>query len=157
MANIEASQIEGDNNWALLLDADGFIAEGTGDNFFIVKNGVVITPEGRNILRGVSRAYIMEELCPQLGLTVVEKNIEAYDVYMADEAFMTGTPFCMLPVTSLNGNSIGDKKIGRIFSRILDQWSKNTGIKIDEQIKGWDSSRTVSENNAPTPYRFKSK
>src|SRR3989338_3437796 len=80
MANIEASQVEGDNNWALLLDPDGFVAEGTGDNFFIVKDGTVITPEGRNILRGVSRAYVIEELCPQLGIPVVEKNIEAYDV-----------------------------------------------------------------------------
>ena len=92
-ANIEASQIEGDNNWALLLDPDGFIAEGTGDNFFIVKDGTVISPEGRNILRGISRAYIMEELCPQLNIPVVQKNIETYDVYTADEAFMTGTPF----------------------------------------------------------------
>jgi branched-chain amino acid aminotransferase len=45
MANIEAGQIEGDNNWALLLDPDGFVAEGTGDNFFIIKDGVVITPK----------------------------------------------------------------------------------------------------------------
>ena len=52
MANIEVSQVEGKNNWALLLDPDGFITEGTGDNFFIVKNGKIITPEGRNILLG---------------------------------------------------------------------------------------------------------
>ncbi|MCK5534317.1 aminotransferase class IV, partial [bacterium] len=52
MANIEVSQYKGNNNWALLLDPDGFIAEGTGDNFFIVKDGIIITPEGRNILRG---------------------------------------------------------------------------------------------------------
>ena len=111
MANIEASQVEGENNWALLLDPDGFVAEGTGNNFFIVKDGVVITPEGRNVLRGISRAYVMQELCPQLGIPVVEKNIEPYDVYTADEAFMTGTPFCILPVVSLNGSEIGDKKI----------------------------------------------
>ena len=74
MANIEAGQIEGDNNWALLIDEDGFIAEGTGDNFFIIKDGVVITPEGRNILRGISREYVIEELCPQLGIPIVEKN-----------------------------------------------------------------------------------
>ena len=60
MANIEVSQVKGDNNWALLLDPDGFITEGTGDNFFIVKNGKIITPEGRNILRGISRDYIFE-------------------------------------------------------------------------------------------------
>jgi branched-chain amino acid aminotransferase len=158
MANIEASQIEGDNNWALLLDPDGFVAEGTGDNFFIIKNGVVITPEGRNILRGISREYVMKELCPQLSIPVIEKNIEAYDVHTADEAFMTGTPFCMLPVTSLNGNSIGDGKVGKFFSRLINQWSTNTNVDIIGQIKKWDSERVQTNNSsAPTPYRFKTK
>ena len=156
MANIEASQIEGDRNWALLLDPDGFIAEGTGDNFFIVKDGVVITPEGRNILRGVSRAYIIEELCPQLNIPVVEKNIEPYDVYMADEAFMTGTPFCMLHVTKLNGSVIGSGKVGDIFNRLLSQWSKNTGVNIKKQIQDWTNNAAVGNISAPTPYQFKS-
>jgi len=158
MANIEASQFEGDNNWALLLDPDGFVAEGTGDNFFIVKDGVVITPEGRNILRGISRDYVIEELCPQLGMPVVERNFEAYDVYTADEAFMTGTPFCMLPVTSLNGNDIGTGKVGEVFSRLLGQWSANTGVDVAAQIKQWDRERAeTTAGDAPTPYRFKSK
>lgn len=158
MANIEASQVEGDNNWALLLDPDGFIAEGTGDNFFIVKDGVVITPEGRNILRGVSRTYIMEELCVDLGIKVVEKNIEPYDVYTADEAFMTGTPFCMLPVTALNGNVIGTGKVGDVFGKLLRLWGQKTGVDIVEQIRIWDSARgSAGDSDAPTPYRFKSK
>jgi branched-chain amino acid aminotransferase len=158
MANIEASQVEGDNNWALLLDPDGFVAEGTGDNFFIIKNGVVITPEGRNILRGISRDYVMQELCTQLGISVVEKNIEPYDVYTADEAFMTGTPFCMLPVTALNGNPIGDGKVGSVFSRILNQWSQNAKVDIKRQIQKWDAERgDTAGASAPTPYRFKSK
>jgi len=156
MANIEASQVEGDNNWALLLDPDGFVAEGTGDNFFIVKDGVVITPEGRNILRGVSRAYVINELCPALGLSVVEKNIEPYDVYTADEAFMTGTPFCMLPVTSLNGNPIGLGAVGGVFHSILSKWSANVGIDIVRQIQDWDSTRSTGiDVDAPTPYKFK--
>ncbi len=158
MANIEASQIEGDNNWALLLDPDGFIAEGTGDNFFIVKDGAVISPEGRNILRGVSRTYIMEELCVELGIKVIEKNIEPYDVYTADEAFMTGTPFCMLPVTALNGNIIGTGKSGEIFGKLLRLWGQKTGVDIVEQIRSWDAVRSVSgASDAPTPYRFKTK
>jgi branched-chain amino acid aminotransferase len=157
MANIEASQFEGENNWALLLDTDGFVSEGTGDNFFIIKDGVVITPEGRNILRGISREYVMKELCLQLGMTVLEKNIEAYDVYTADEAFMTGTPFCMLPVTSINGVPIGAGSIGDGFCRILAQWSLNTGVDISGQITRWDSERaSLGESSAPTPYRFKS-
>ena len=158
MANIEASQVEGDNNWALLLDPDGFVAEGTGDNFFIIKNGAVISPEGRNILRGVSRAYVMQELCPQLGIPVIEKNIDPYDVYMADEAFMTGTPFCMLPVTALNGNPIGAGKVGPVFTTLLDKWSSNLGVDIKGQIQTWDAERGGGPaSHAPTPYRFKTK
>ncbi|MDC3122105.1 aminotransferase class IV, partial [Prochlorococcus sp. AH-716-J21] len=154
MANIEASQFEGDNNWALLLDPDGYIAEGTGDNFFIVKGNKVITPEGRNILRGISRAYVMEELCSELGLEVVEKNIEVYDVYEADEAFMTGTPFCMLPVTSLNGTLIGNGKVGDIFKKIIGQWSSNTGVNIPYQIECWNKDLDT-KSSSPTPYKFK--
>ena len=63
MANIETSLYKGENNWPLMLDTDGFIAEGSGDNFFIVKNNTVISPEGRNMLRGISRDYVMNDLC----------------------------------------------------------------------------------------------
>ena len=113
-ANIEVSQIKGSNNWALMLDTDGFIAEGSGDNFFIVKNKEVISPEGRNMLRGISRDYV-KEICEQLGYNYKEKNIDQYDVYTSDEAFMSGTPFCILPVTSLNRVKIGNGKPGEIF------------------------------------------
>ena len=154
MANIEASQYEGDNNWALLLDTDGFVSEGTGDNFFIIKNGVIYTPEGRNILRGISRQYIIDEVGPQLGLPVVEKNLELYDVYTADEAFMTGTPFCMLPVTSINSIAIGSGKVGPVFSQLLSAWSANVNVDIKSQIQSWSSPNAAK---GPTPYQFKSK
>ena len=117
---------------------------------------MVITPEGRDILRGVSREYVMKELCPELGLTVHERNIDPYDVYTADEAFMTGTPFCMLPVTSLNGLPIGNGVVGPLYTEILQQWSKNTATDIKEQIQIWN--KTDGEvTEGPTPYRFKSK
>jgi len=119
---------------------------------------VVITPEGRDVLRGVSREYVMVDLCLALGIPVIEKNIDPYDVYTADEAFITGTPFCMLPVTSLNGLEIGDGKVGSIFSLIIRQWSANTGVDIIGQIQKWDSERPQSiDGGAPTPYRFSKK
>jgi branched-chain amino acid aminotransferase len=154
MANIEASQVEGENNWALLLDPDGFIAEGTGDNFFIVNKGEILTPEGRNILRGISRAYIFE-LAEELGIPCRECNLEPYDVHTADEAFMTGTPFCMLPVTSLNGSTIGDGKVGSVFTKLLAAWSKNMGVDIKDQIQKWNSVDGLQAGNTPTPYQFK--
>lgn len=156
MANIQVSNIEGDNNWALLLDTDNFVAEGTGDNFFIVKDGKVITPEPRNILRGISRAYVME-LCEKMGIPCVERNLDVYDVVNADEAFMTGTPFCMLPVTSLNGQKIGDGKMGQITSRLLKKWGENVDVDIVGQIKEWNKTSKKNANNAPSPYSFKKK
>ena len=157
MANIEAARFEGNDNWALLLDQDGFIAEGTGDNFFIVKNNKVITPEGRNILRGISRDYVLNTLCEQLEIEAVEKNIEPYDVYTADEAFMTGTPFCMLPVTKLNGVPIGDGRVGNVFRNLLNQWSSNTGVNISDQILSWNNQDKDNNCDSPTPYSFKRK
>ncbi len=156
MANIEVSNYEGKNNWALLLDPDGFIAEGTGDNFFIVKDNVIITPEPRNLLRGISRAYIFE-LAKKLRLSCIEKNIEPYDVITADEAFMTGTPFCILPVSSLNCVQIGNEPMGKITRQLLDTWSSEVGVDIAGQIKKWDSERGEQVVLGPSPYSFKPK
>ena len=153
MANIEASLFEGKNNWALLLDTDGFIAEGSGDNIFFVKDGVVYTPEPRNILVGISRNYIFE-LCEQLNIKCVEKNLETYDAYTADESFMTATPFCLLPVTKFNGLNIGSGKLGEITQKLHDQWSKNVGMDIFKQIRDYSSECKKLNNNQPTPYVF---
>jgi branched-chain amino acid aminotransferase len=155
MANIQVSKYAGKNAWALLLDPDGFIAEGSGDNFFIVKDGKLLTPEPRNVLRGISRKYVMEELCPQLGIEYYEKNLELYDVVTADEAFYTATPFCIMPATKINGLPIGDGKVGRITKKLLDQWSKNVGINIVRQIKKWDSGNKGKRSGGPSPYSFK--
>jgi branched-chain amino acid aminotransferase len=152
-ANIEASLFKGENNWALLLDVNGFISEGTGDNFFIVKDNKVFTPKGKDILRGISRDYVINILCKKLKLQIYEKNFEPYDVYAADEAFMTGTPFCMLPVTSLNGLKIGEGKRGKIFSKLLSCWSENVDLDIELQIKNWDKKNKKNISGI-TPYKF---
>ena len=154
IANIEVSKVKGDNNWALLLDPDGFITEGTGDNFFIIKNGEIITPEGRNILRGISRDYIFE-LASELNIPCREKNIEPYDVYDAEEAFMTGTPFCILPTTSLNGLEIGTGKMGKLTNLLLEKWSKNVNLDIKGQIIEYGKEVSHLNKNSPSPYQFK--
>lgn len=151
MANIEVSKVKGERNWALLLDPDGLVTEGTGDNFFIVKDGKVMTPEGRNILRGVSRDYIFE-LCRELGIECVEASIDLYDVYTADEAFMTGTPFCILPVSSLNNVPLGSVPLGPITQMLIQQWSRNVGVDIVGQIKNFNEDTTRSIG--ASPYRF---
>lgn len=155
MANIEVSKYKGQNAWALLLDPDGFIAEGTGANFLMVKDGCVITPEPRNILRGISRAYVMDELCKQLNIPCYERNIELYDVVTADEAFFTGTPFCMLPVTKINGLPIGSGAMGPLTRKLLNKWCENVGVNIIEQIKGWVASSKSETASSPSPYQFR--
>jgi len=153
MANIEASLFKGENNWALLLDQDGFIAEGSGDNVFFVKDGVVYSPEGRNILRGISRDYVFE-LCAELNIKCIEKNITLYDAYTADESFMTATPFCILPVSSVNSLKLGNKPMGDVTRKLLDKWSKNVGIDIEKQIKNFNNEFEL-DSKVPTPYSFK--
>lgn len=154
MANIEASFYKGENNWAILLDDNGFIAEGSGDNLFFVKNGKVMTPKGHNILRGISRDYIFD-ICKQLDIECLECDITTYDAYTCDESFMTATPFCVLPVSSINYIEI-TKGMGNITRQILDQWSKNVGVDIIEQIKMFNGEHKLS-GDAPTPYNFKRK
>ncbi len=155
MANIEASMFKGKNNWAMLLGTDGFITEGTGDNVFFVKNGVVYTPEPRDILIGISRNYVME-LCEEMGIKCVEKNLEVYDAYTSDECFVTGTPFCLLPVFTWNGLKIGNGKMGEITQKIHDVWSKKVGLNIFQQIRDYSDECKILNKSQPTPYQFKS-
>ncbi len=155
LANIEASKIKGENNWALLLDENGKIAEGTGCNFFIVKDNKVLTPKGVDGLIGISRNYIFE-LCEQLKLKCSEADIEPFHVYDADEAFMTATPFCLLPVKSLNNIIIGDGKFGKISKKLIEKWSKNVGVNIIDQLISYNKKEdNLKKPAAPTPYKFK--
>ena len=155
VANLEVSLVNDPNAWALLLDPDGFVAEGTGANFFIVKDGKLISPEGRNILRGIRRQYIMD-LAGRKGICVEEKNIELYDVIHADEAFFTSTAVSILPCTKINGLTIGDGKMGKMTKLLLDEWSNEVGVDIVRQTK--DFAAECSSLSAGTNiYRFSGK
>ena len=154
MANIEASQFLGDNNWPLLIDTDGFIAEGTGCNFFIAKNNVLYTPQPRNILRGVSRDYVIK-MAERLEIQCIEKNIEPYDVYDSDEAFFTATPFCILPVSQFNSLDIGDTPSGPITNLLLNEWSKDVGLDIVKQIQKYAQEVSQETEAEVTPYKFR--
>ena len=155
MANIETARIKGDNNWPLLIDPDGFITEGTGNNFFMIKSGKIYTSEGRNVLRGTRREYIFT-LAKELGLECYEKNIEPYDVACADEAFVTGTPFCILPVTKFQSKRIGNGKFGTITKRLLKKWSENVNVDIQQQIIDYNNSFQPKILSS-TPYKHVTK
>ena len=155
MANIEASNFKGKNNWAMLTDKDGYLAEGSGCNIFIVKKNKIYTPLGKDCLIGISRNYIFE-LSNQLGLECIEKNIEPYDMYDADEAFVTGTPFCILPVCRLNNLNIGDGKFGSISKKLIDKWSENVNLDIIKQMKDYYYEfNNPIEKQSSSIYQFK--
>ncbi|MBN2296413.1 MAG: aminotransferase class IV [Pirellulales bacterium] len=153
MANIQVALTGDPHAWALLLDPDGFVTEGTGANFFIVVGGELWTPEPRNILRGISRRYAMD-LASGLGITVREKNIESYDVIHAEEAFFTATPFSILPCTRLDGEAIGTGRTGPVTQQLLSVWSDSVGLDIVEQAKRFSARNAQTANNSPNPYRF---
>ena len=155
MSNIETAHYEGRYNMSLLLDPEGFVTESPGANFFIVKDETLYTPEPRNILRGISRAYVME-MCKELGIECFEKNLEVYDVVQADEAFFTNTPFCMMPTTRIQGVPIGTGKIGPIFYRLINKWSENVGMDIVEQTKRFAAEDAARPKKpAPSIYNFR--
>ena len=152
VANLQVSLVDDPNALALLLDPDGFITEGTGANFFIVKDGTLYTPEGRNILRGIKRAYVME-LARRMGVEAVECNIDLYDAYHADEAFFTSTGFCMLPCTKINGLAVGDGKVGPMFTRLINAWSEDVGVDIIAQTKAF-AAEIGDSLSGTTIYRY---
>jgi branched-chain amino acid aminotransferase len=102
---------------ALLLDVDGFVAEGSGENIFIVKNGVIYTPELTSALDGITRKTLIQ-LATDEGLEVREKRITRDEVYVADEAFFTGTAAEVTPIRELDGRSIGSGTRGPITEKL---------------------------------------
>ena len=116
LANMEATDDGYDE--ALLLDASGFASEGAGENLFIVKNGVVYTPDlSAGALNGITRNTIFA-ICSDLGLKIVEKRITRDEIYIADEAFFTGTAAEVTPIRELDRLEIGQGSRGPITEKI---------------------------------------
>jgi branched-chain amino acid aminotransferase len=102
---------------AMLLDDHGFVAEGSGENIFIVRNGALYTPDTSSALEGITRDTIME-LAADIGLTVQEKRISRDEVYLADEAFFTGTAAEVTPIREVDNRSIGDGRRGPVTRQL---------------------------------------
>ena len=118
MAKVEA--IQGGALEAVMLNEQGYVAECTGDNLFILKNGSLITPLiSDGALDGITRAVIIE-LAGSLGIPVIERSLTRYDIFTADECFLTGTAAEVIPVVALDRRTIGDGKPGPLTARFLD-------------------------------------
>jgi branched-chain amino acid aminotransferase len=106
---------------ALMLDVEGFIAEGSGENVFIIKNGIVYTPELSSCLDGITRKTVMQ-LAEEAGYKVIEKRITRDEVYIADEAFFTGTAAEVLPIRELDGRILGSGHRGPVTTLMQSQY-----------------------------------
>jgi branched-chain amino acid aminotransferase len=120
MAKVEA--IQSNALEAVMLNEQGYVAECTGDNLFILKNGALITPLiSDGALDGITRAVLIE-LAAKLGVPFVERSLTRYDIYTADECFLTGTAAEVIPVVSLDRRIIGDGKPGPLTRRFLEAY-----------------------------------
>lgn len=115
LAHQEAAQDGYDE--ALLLDVDGFVAEGSGENVFIVRKGKLYTPDLTSALEGITRDTIVQ-LAKEIGLEVIEKRITRDEVYVADEAFFTGTAAEVTPIRELDNRAIGSGTRGPITEKL---------------------------------------
>ena len=107
--------------WAVLLDTHGNLGEGLGSNIFLVQGRTLLTPREQAVLSGISRETVID-LAREAGLTVVEKDIDLYDAYNADEAFLTSTSLCICAIASINGARIGDGLPGAVTRQLTEAY-----------------------------------
>lgn len=130
------AKIEANNHGSLeavMINQAGYVAEATGDNIFIVKNGKLITPDrASGGLGGITQNTVME-LAVKMGIPVQETMLTRYELYIADECFLTGTAAEVIPVTKIDGRVIGEGKPGPITNKLKEEYHKITktiGVKV---------------------------
>jgi branched-chain amino acid aminotransferase len=130
---------------ALLLDLEGNVAETGAANFLMVAEGTIVSPSLRNTLPGVSRATVIE-LAAKLNIPFETRDFQPFDAINASEAFLASTPYCLMPVTKINGLSIGDGRPGPIYRRLVGAWSQLVGLDIAAQVVDGGKRRTAVES-----------
>jgi branched-chain amino acid aminotransferase len=135
MAKIEATRAGVPE--AIMLNTQGYVAECTGDNVFIVKDGVLITPpSSAGALEGITRGAVIELAKTKLKLLVKEEMLTNYHLYTADECFLTGTAAEVIPVVKIDGRIIGEGKPGKLTIKLIKEFSeltRLTGVPIYEK------------------------
>jgi len=122
LAKIEAKQMGVLE--ALMLNADGYVAECTGDNIFIVRDGELITPPPESgILKGITREFVIK-IASLESIRFEERTLTRFDIYTADECFLTGTAAEIIPITMIDQRIIGDGKVGSITRRLINIFKK---------------------------------
>jgi len=120
---------------ALLLDTEGYVSEGAGENVFIIKNGRIYTPDLASCLDGITRDSVVT-LARDMGIEVIEKRITRDEVYCADEAFFTGTAAEVTPIRELDGRTIGTGSRGPVTEKLQSMFFDVVGGKA-EKYRHW--------------------
>jgi branched-chain amino acid aminotransferase len=118
--------------WALLLDMSGNVTETNSGNFLMVENGVIVSPPADYTLPGISRAMV-RELAEELRIPFMERDISLAQARRADEALLSGTSYCLLPVAKIDEIPLGDGRPGPVYRQLLDAWSRRVGVDIEKQ------------------------
>ncbi len=130
-AELEVKAVDPDA-FALMLDMDGNIAESTGSDFLFVSGGVLRIPQRRTHLTGVSLLTAVE-LAEKMGMKTDEGAFTLFDLYNAEEAMLTASTFCLLPVVRVNGMPIGEGRPGPVVTRLLELWKEFVGFDFVEE------------------------
>lgn len=134
---------------ALILDHEGLLAETSTGNFFVVADNRLLTPHPRTALGGVSQ-MVVHELADQLGIEYATADLRPYDLYNADEAFTSSTPYCLMPITRFNGRPVADGKPGPMYRSLAAAWSSLVGLDVVQQIQqGAIDRQSASGSAAP--------
>ncbi len=133
---------------AILLNFDGTVSEGSGENLFMIKNNEIITPtETDNCLLGITRDSVIEIAQKELGVKVIERKIHRSELYLADEVFLTGTAAHVTSVGSLDNRNIGDGKIGEITKKLQELYFSivigNDSVKKNSNYSKWLTSFSI--------------
>ena len=142
LAEIEARRIS-PSATAILTDVDGFLTETATGNLCVVDGTTIVTPS-QNVLHGISRS-VVSELASSLGLTFASTRLLPDELATADEAFITSTPLCLVPVTQFNCRPIGDGVPGPVFKKLISAWSDLVGTDIIGQMQNREN-RNDSES-----------
>ena len=133
MAELEANDVV-PGGWPVLTDQEGNLTEGTINNVFLVSGDTIRTATDRSILQGISRSVVFD-LADQLGIPIVEEDLQPYDLYTADEAFVSFTGPGVLPMTKADHRDIGDGEVGPVVNQLIAAWSELVGVDIVDQAQ----------------------
>jgi branched-subunit amino acid aminotransferase/4-amino-4-deoxychorismate lyase len=142
LADQEARLVDPDAS-ALLLDLEGNVAETSAANFLMVEEGRIVSPSLRNTLPGVSRATVIE-LAAKLGIPFEVRDFQPFDAINAAEACLASTPYCLMPVTKINGIAIGSGRPGPVYRRLIEAWSQLVGLDVLAQVIDGANRRTAA-------------